>query len=81
MCAPVQAIFIYTMTDITPTEYNGYVFPWWADMLGWMMGASTLLPFLVGIAYRYFKDKPVSEEEDEMEFYFKTGNLKLKFAV
>ena len=57
---PWQAIFIYTLTDITPTEYNGYKFPWWADMLGWMMGASTLVPFIVGIAYRYYKDKPVS---------------------
>lgn len=56
----LQGIFIYTLTDITPTEYNGYVFPWWADMLGWFMGASTLVPFIVGIAYRYFKDKPVS---------------------
>lgn len=49
------------MTDITPTEYNGYKFPWWADLLGWLMGASTLAPFLVGIIYRYFKDKPVSD--------------------
>lgn len=37
-------------------------------MLGWFMGASTLMPFIIGIIYRYYKDKPVSEFN--LFFYF-----------
>lgn len=48
------------MTAITPTEFNGYVFPVWADALGWIMGASTLAPFPIFVAYRLYKRDPVS---------------------
>lgn len=48
------------MTAITPTEFNDYVFPVWADALGWIMGASTLAPFPIFVAYRLYKKDPVS---------------------
>lgn len=35
------------MTDIGATEFADYVFPQWADTMGWLMGASTLAPFVV----------------------------------
>lgn len=28
-------------------QFRGVYFPWWADMLGWILGASTLAPFVI----------------------------------
>lgn len=39
-------IFIFILTDLGSTEFRDYVFPVWADTLGWMFGLSTLLPFV-----------------------------------
>lgn len=52
-----QAVFIFIMINMTPTEFNDYRFPQWADLIGWMVGVSTLLPFVVAIAYHLLKEK------------------------
>lgn len=51
------AVFIFLLTDIDSTEFRGYVFPWWADVLGWMLGLSTLLPFVVFAVIQFVKSK------------------------
>lgn len=28
-------IFIFILTDLGATEFRDYVFPWWADLIGW----------------------------------------------
>ena len=33
---------IFTWVDYTPSEYNEYKFPVWADVLGWMMTMSSV---------------------------------------
>ncbi|GAB0092575.1 Transporter [Sergentomyia squamirostris] len=57
--APIGSIgiFIFTLTDIKGTEYRDYIFPVWADALGWILGATTLLPFPIFIIFRYAQDK------------------------
>ncbi|XP_055378881.1 sodium- and chloride-dependent glycine transporter 1-like [Condylostylus longicornis] len=50
-------VFVFTMTEIKPTEFRDYKFPGWADALGWMIGASTLAPFPIAIIYRLFNSK------------------------
>lgn len=40
-------IFIFILTDLSPTQFRGYVFPWWADVIGYMFGLMTLIPFIV----------------------------------
>lgn len=47
------------MTDIEPTKFADYVFPGWADAGGWLIGASTLMPFAGFLLYRLIKG-PVS---------------------
>lgn len=32
------AVFIFILTDLGSTEFRDYVFPPWADILGWMFG-------------------------------------------
>lgn len=46
---PIYTVFIhiFILTGIGPTQFRGYIFPWWADMIGWMLGASTLAPFVI----------------------------------
>lgn len=48
------------MTDIGATEFAGYEFPKWADSLGWLIGASTLAPFVFFLIYHLIKG-PVSD--------------------
>ncbi|KAG5680362.1 hypothetical protein PVAND_009871 [Polypedilum vanderplanki] len=53
------AIFIFILTDLGPSEFRDYVFPLWADILGWMFGLATLVPFIVFAIYQLIvvKDK------------------------
>jgi len=50
-------IFIFILTDLGSTEFRDYVFPVWADTLGWMFGLSTLLPFVLFGAYSLITTK------------------------
>ncbi|CAG9805042.1 unnamed protein product [Chironomus riparius] len=43
----ILGIFIFVLTGIEPTKFGDYIFPVWADVLGWMFGLSTLVPFIV----------------------------------
>ncbi|KAG5680363.1 hypothetical protein PVAND_009872 [Polypedilum vanderplanki] len=40
-------VFIFILTGIGPTQFRGYIFPVWADVLGWLFGTATLVPFVV----------------------------------
>lgn len=44
-------IFIFILTDLGSTQFRDYIFPVWADVLGWMFGLATLLPFVLYAAY------------------------------
>ncbi|KAG4080393.1 hypothetical protein HA402_010461 [Bradysia odoriphaga] len=43
----VVAIFVFSLTDLNPTEFRGYVFPEWADGIGYLFGLATLMPLIV----------------------------------
>lgn len=43
-------VFAYTLTDMTELKYGEYVFPVWADLMGWAVGFATLLPLIISIA-------------------------------
>ncbi|CAH0552494.1 unnamed protein product [Brassicogethes aeneus] len=40
-------VFAFQMSNFSRTSYEGYDFPIWADMLGWMIGISTLAPLFI----------------------------------
>jgi len=52
-------IFVFTLTDIGPTNYviygEEYPFPLWADTIGWLLGSATLLPFPCFLVYQIIK--------------------------
>lgn len=51
------AVFIFLLTDIGATELRGHVFPVWADVIGWMFGLATLVPFFVFAIMQLFNKK------------------------
>lgn len=51
------AVFIFILTDIGATEFRGHVFPMFADVLGWIFGLATLLPFFVSATIQLTKRK------------------------
>lgn len=43
----LAAVFVFMLTDLAPTEFRGYEFPVWADIMGYMFGLATLTPFII----------------------------------
>lgn len=43
----VMAIFVFSLTDFSPTVFRDYVFPQWADTMGYFFGLITLVPLFV----------------------------------
>jgi solute carrier family 6 (neurotransmitter transporter, glycine) member 5/9 len=43
-------VFVYTINDMDNLSYRDYVFPKWADTLGWFVGFLTLVPMIISIA-------------------------------
>ncbi|XP_013184652.2 sodium- and chloride-dependent glycine transporter 1 isoform X1 [Amyelois transitella] len=48
-------ILIFIFTDWTPPSYEDYVFPLFADLLGWAVGLSTLILFPVGLCWALYQ--------------------------
>lgn len=48
-------IFVFQMVDYSPASYEGYVFPVWADALGLLIGLTTLVPFIFGLVYVFWR--------------------------
>lgn len=51
------AVFVFILTDLGATEFRDYVFPLWADFIGWMFGLATLVPFVVFAVIEVAKHK------------------------
>lgn len=52
-----QAVFAFQMTDIGATKFGDYEFPVWADAIGWLVGSSTLAPFVGFLIYQIIKKR------------------------
>ncbi|KAK3101057.1 hypothetical protein FSP39_000622 [Pinctada imbricata] len=53
------ALFIFTFVDYAPSEYGDYLFPVWADVLGWIMAVLIFLAIPVTMLYQ------ISREDDD----------------
>ncbi|XP_071951062.1 sodium- and chloride-dependent glycine transporter 1-like [Antedon mediterranea] len=56
-------VIIFTFVSYNPAKYGeDYVFPAWAEALGWLMTASSILPVIIYAAIYLFQEKgPVME--------------------
>lgn len=59
VCISLKAVFAFILTDLGNTKFGDYIFPPWADSLGWMMGASTLAPFVVAVVVHLIRQPKV----------------------
>ncbi|CAH0407507.1 unnamed protein product [Chilo suppressalis] len=48
------SILIFIFTSWESPSYGDYKFPWFADMLGWLVGLSTLILFPVGVCWAIY---------------------------
>jgi len=48
------AIFIFHCINSHQLTVNGYTYPWWATMIGWLMSSVSMLCVPIGIAYHIF---------------------------
>ncbi|XP_077288856.1 sodium- and chloride-dependent glycine transporter 1-like [Arctopsyche grandis] len=51
------AVFIFSMIQKERASYEDYIFPAWADAIGWMIGLSTIVPMPLGLLWIVFKKK------------------------
>ncbi|KAJ1532232.1 hypothetical protein ONE63_000849 [Megalurothrips usitatus] len=56
------AVFIFVMSQYVPAAYGSYKFPFWADVIGWLISVSTLLPFPIFAVYRIIYGKEVGKD-------------------
>ncbi|CAH2105840.1 unnamed protein product [Euphydryas editha] len=49
------AVLIFVFTAWTPPQYEDYVFPMFADAIGWLVGISTLIFLPVGMCWALWK--------------------------
>ncbi|CAH1797534.1 unnamed protein product [Owenia fusiformis] len=47
-------IMTFTWIDFKPSNYDDYKFPVWADILGWLMSLSTILPIPMFAIYKVY---------------------------
>ncbi|KAJ2952014.1 hypothetical protein O0L34_g4274 [Tuta absoluta] len=48
------AVLGFIFSDWKSPSYENYVFPWFANMLGWMVGISTIILFPVGVGWALY---------------------------
>ncbi|XP_055929355.1 sodium- and chloride-dependent GABA transporter 1-like [Argiope bruennichi] len=47
-------VFLFSMVQYKPLDYIGYVYPWWGQTIGWLLGLSSMLCIPSYAAYKYF---------------------------
>ncbi|XP_046830065.1 sodium- and chloride-dependent glycine transporter 1-like isoform X3 [Vespa crabro] len=50
-----QGVFVYQMYTYEPAKYGEYVFPGWANMIGILIGVSTIAPFPIFFSVHLWK--------------------------
>lgn len=73
-----QAVFVFVMTDLGATKFGDYWFPQWADALGWMMGASTLAPFVIFAVVHLLRKPKVSGDKLSGRVGIKAVSMSIK---
>lgn len=47
-------VFIFSMVQYKPLTYIGYVYPWWGEFIGWLLGLSSMLCIPSYALYKYY---------------------------
>ena len=52
-----QFIFIFMFVDYRPSTYGDYEYPGWADAMGWLMAAFSLIFIPIGMIYKINRER------------------------
>lgn len=53
-----MAIFVFHLANYKPLTYNKvYVYPWWGEMIGWLMALSSMLCIPISVIYKLLTAK------------------------
>lgn len=55
MCNAFQAVLVFSVIKYHPVEYNGQLYPVWADVFGWIMSLSSNVPIAVMAIYVFHR--------------------------
>ncbi|KAL3852860.1 hypothetical protein ACJMK2_016469 [Sinanodonta woodiana] len=59
--AAIMFIFVFTFVDYTPSKYGDYLYPAWADAMGWIMAAAAVIAIPITALYKIYKtDDPAT---------------------
>jgi Sodium:neurotransmitter symporter family len=51
----LQAVLVFSVIKYHPVEYNGQLYPIWADVLGWMITLASNIPIVVIAMYVFHR--------------------------
>ena len=55
---------MFTFVDYERSTYGDYLFPIWADALGWILACCVIAPIFIGMAYRLYKEDELKNPLD-----------------
>ncbi|GIY44923.1 sodium- and chloride-dependent GABA transporter 1 [Caerostris extrusa] len=61
----VGVSFLFSMVQYKPLDYIGYIYPWWGQTIGWVLGLSSMMCIPVYAAYKYFTTTGTFRERTE----------------
>lgn len=64
----INFIFVFTFVDYEASTYGDYLFPGWADAIGWIMAVVVISPIFITIFYKIWKE----DDEDSIVGKLKT---------
>ena len=61
---PFQFIFVFTFVDYEASTYGKYLYPGWADALGWILACVVIAPIFIGMGYRLYEEDEIHHPID-----------------
>ena len=55
-----QFILLFAWIDYSPVKYGDYVYPKWADALGWLMAIASVICIPAMMAWKLYKEVETS---------------------
>lgn len=56
VCLHVKFLLVFNWIEYQPSQYGDYVYPMWADVIGWLMSFSVVVWIPVYAIYRLCKE-------------------------
>ena len=55
---------MFTFVDYEASTYGDYLYPVWADVLGWLLACLVIAPIFIAMGYRIYKEDELQKPLD-----------------